>query len=92
MVSVGTTFTTSLCHVDPWNRTHKHAPDRGWPCLGGQSVVVVVGNYIVCSWIYEVCCASTCTLGFVTRVETKSPPCFAAASLRQISERVILSV
>ena len=42
--------------------------------LSGQGVVVVVGNYVDCSWIYEVCCASACTSGFITHVEAMSPP------------------
>ena len=29
---------------------------------------------IVCSWIYEVVCTSTCSDGFATHVETRSPP------------------
>jgi hypothetical protein len=42
--------------------------------LGGESVVVVVGNYKVCKWFYEVTCTSACTKGFATHVETRSPP------------------
>jgi hypothetical protein len=29
--------------------------------LSSQCVVVVVGNYVDCSWIYEVICPSACT-------------------------------
>ena len=38
--------------------------------LSSESVVVVVGNYRFCRWIYEVACSSACTKGFVTHVET----------------------
>ena len=42
--------------------------------LSSESVVVVVGNYVGCSWIYEVFCPSACTSGFTTRVKARSPP------------------
>ena len=42
--------------------------------LGGECVVVVVGNYKVCSCINEVCCPSACPFGFATRVEAVTPP------------------
>ena len=31
-------------------------------------------HLLVCRWIYEVSCSSTCTLGFTIHVETMSPP------------------
>ena len=55
-------------------RTRERGSGQRLAALSGQGVVVVVGNYVVCSWIYEVFCASACTSGFATHVEAMSPP------------------
>ena len=41
-------------------RAHEHTRGRVRPVLGGQSVVAVVGDYVVCGCIYEVFRASAC--------------------------------
>ena len=41
-------------------RAHEHTRGRVQPVLGGQSVVAVVGDYVVCGCIYEVFRASAC--------------------------------
>ncbi len=65
-----------LCWVTPGAGPHRHGPGPMAQSrfLGGESVVVVVGNYKVCKWFYEVTCTSACTKGFATHVETRSPP------------------
>ncbi len=57
-------------------RAHKHGPGQTAPywVLSSECVVVFVGNYKFADWIYEVICASACTSGFATHVETMSPP------------------
>jgi len=66
---------TIPCNGDPQEseRTGTHRMEARRQ-LSGESVVVVVGNYVVCSWIYEVFCPSACTSGFITRVKARSPP------------------
>src|SRR5690554_2658613 len=62
--------------ADPWDpdaRAHPARGHYGW-FLGSECVVVVVGNYSFCSWIYEVTCPSACTRSFATSVEAVSPP------------------
>ena len=41
-------------------RAHEHTRGRVRPVLGGQSVVAIVGDYVVCGCIYEVFRASAC--------------------------------
>jgi hypothetical protein len=47
-----------------------------------SGVAFVVGNYLVCNLFNEVIVtSSTCTSGFVTRVETRSPPLLSIVPL-----------
>ena len=63
-----------MCNLTPGIRSHKHKVGQRLGRLSRQSVVVVVGNYWFCSWIYEETASSACTSGFTVRVEAKSPP------------------
>lgn len=62
-------------------RIRQTAPYR---VLSGECVVVVVGNYFGCSWIYEEICTSACTSGFVTRVESRNAPETMATSYKPL--------
>ena len=60
--------------VDPWNPgVQTHAGQR-LAGLSGQSVVVVVGNYKFAALFTRNATTSACSEGFVTHVETMSPP------------------
>lgn len=79
--------------MTPEVQTHKHGSGRTAPywVLSSECVVVVVGNYIGCSWIYEVDCPSACPFGFATRVEAMSPPGEAGQYKAGLSNNILLS-
>ena len=69
------TGTASLCESTPGTRTHKHVAVRGWPLLKQPERSCRRWQLIFCSRIYEEAASSACISGFITHVETMSPPC-----------------
>ena len=71
-----------MCGSTPGTRTHKHVAVRGWPLLKQPERSCRRWQLMFCSRIYEEAASSACTSGFVTHVESMSPPCRGGRSIR----------